>query len=330
MGADNALTTVLSKRTAKTHRGKKILRLREPQIVEDSKTALIIRGSRTSNDMTMFLRDLYTMRQPLATLFTRKHEEHPFEDCKRLEELCKKHDHSLFAFGSTSKKRPRRLILGRLFDGGLLDMQEFNIEELKLMQSFHAGQKESAIGSKPLVVFQGSGFETDERLKRAKSLLLDFFGGVKADKVLLAGTDSAIVCTALDGAGDSSSSTSGKVIVRRYRLRMDKSGSRLPRVETEEVGPSFDMILDRTRDPDKDRWKMAIKVPKAVKPKKEKNVKTDSMGKKIGRFHLGKQDFDQIHTVHHGTSKKKKLNASLGGPDAKKQKSGPSKEPKKS
>eukprot|EP00931_Biecheleriopsis_adriatica_P010556 TRINITY_DN111633_c0_g1_i1.p1 TRINITY_DN111633_c0_g1~~TRINITY_DN111633_c0_g1_i1.p1 ORF type:complete len:320 (+),score=86.59 TRINITY_DN111633_c0_g1_i1:120-1079(+) len=316
MGAD-AVTTVLSKRTAKTRRGKKILRLREPQIVEESKTALIIRGSKTSNDMTFFLRDLYAIRQPLATLYMRKHEEHPFEDCKRLEELCKKHDHTLFAFGSTSKKRPRRLILGRLFDGNLLDMQEFNIEELKSMQSFHPSAKEAAVGSKPLVIFQGSAFETDERMKRAKSLLLDFFGGVKADKVLLAGMDSAVVCTALDGAGGSS----GKVVVRRYRLRMDKSGSRLPRVEMEEVGPSFNMLLDRTRDPDKDRWKMAIKVPKAAKPKKEKNIKHDSMGKKIGRFHLGKQDFDQIHTVHHGASKKKKLRASLSGPDAKKQKS---------
>ncbi|CAL1131385.1 unnamed protein product [Cladocopium goreaui] len=54
----------------------------------------------------------------------RKHEEHPFEDCSKVEVLCKKFDHALFAFGSTSKKRPSRLILGRLFDGALLDMQE--------------------------------------------------------------------------------------------------------------------------------------------------------------------------------------------------------------
>ncbi|CAE7566604.1 RPF2 [Symbiodinium sp. CCMP2456] len=63
----------------------------------------------------------------------RKHEEHPFEDSHKLEQLCKKFDHSLFAFGSSSKKRPARLILGRLFDGHLLDMQEFGVEDYKSM-----------------------------------------------------------------------------------------------------------------------------------------------------------------------------------------------------
>ena len=33
-----------------------------------------------------------------------------------------------------------------------------------------------------------------------------------------------------------------------------------------------------------------------------KNVKTTELGKTVGRFHLGKQDFNQIHTVHHGAS----------------------------
>jgi len=81
----------------------------------------------------------------------------------------------------------------------------------------------------------------------------------------------------------------------------------------EETGPSFKLVLDRTREPDKDRWKQAIKVPKAAKPKKEKNVKTTDLGKRIGKYHLGKQDFNQIHTVHHGESKKRKLRESLSG-----------------
>ncbi|CAE7193699.1 Rpf2 [Symbiodinium sp. CCMP2592] len=139
-----------------------------------------------------------------------------------------------------------------------------------------------------------------------------------------------------------------------------------------ELGPSFQLTLDRTRlpwygsdataaqgavhsalnarEPDKDRWKQAIKVPKAAKPKKAmldqvhlqaarcrkefrgqgrggfplawkhchhalqrevKNVKTTEMGKRIGKFHLGKQDFNQIHTIHHGASKKRKLTQAL-------------------
>eukprot|EP00438_Fugacium_kawagutii_P010305 Skav228844 [mRNA] locus=scaffold4680:184793:188141:+ [translate_table: standard] len=79
MGVD-ALTEVLSKRKPKTRRGKKILKDREPKVTEDAKTAMIIRGARTSNDMTTLLRELHLIRSPLAMLYMRKHEEHPFED----------------------------------------------------------------------------------------------------------------------------------------------------------------------------------------------------------------------------------------------------------
>lgn len=325
MSAD-ALGSVMSKRVAKTHKGKKHLRDLEPKVVEEAKTALIMRGGRTSPEMTDLLRDLFALRTPLATLFQRKHEEHPFEDCKRLEQLCTKFDHSLFAFGSSSKKRPARLILGRLFDGGLLDMQEFGIEDFKSTHKFKPSHKECTLGSKPLIVFQGSAFDTEERMKRAKSLIMDFFGGARPDKVLLSGLEHVIVCTSLDsGSGPAAASAKDKILFRRYRLTMGKSGSRLPRVELEETGPSFSLSLDRSREPDKDRWKQAIKVPKAAKPKKVKNVKTTELGKQIGKFHLGKQDFNQIHTVHHGESKKRKLRAALGGA-AKKTKEGSSKE----
>lgn len=337
MGVD-PLTSVLSKRKPKTRKGKKILQSRLPQIIEDAKTALVIRGTRSSNDVNTFLRDLHTIRAPLATLFMRKHDEHPFEDIKRMEQLCKKFDHALFAFGSSSKKRPFRLILGRHFDTSLLDMQEFGVQEYKAMSTFHPTVKESVIGSKPLLIFQGTPFESDDRMKRVKSLLMDFLSGPKPEQVMLNGLDHVIVCTALDvGAGGGSSSSAAKVattsepistvLVRRYRIQMLKSGSRLPRIELEEVGPHFNLTLDRTREPDKERWKQAIKIPKAAKPKKEKNIKHDSLGKKIGKFHLGKQNFDSIHTVHHGATKRKKLREDLSSEGAAK-KSKPDEESK--
>ncbi|CAE8636472.1 unnamed protein product, partial [Polarella glacialis] len=106
----------------------------------------------------------------------------------------------------------------------------------------------------------------------SKSLLLDFFGAGKPDQVMLSGLDQVVVCTAVDQlptAGKSSSEElSAKIHVRRYRLQMKKSGSKLPRAEMEEIGPHMNLSLDRTKDPDKDRWKMAIKTPKAAKPKK--------------------------------------------------------------
>merc|ERR1712060_490644 len=82
-------------------------------------------------------------------------------------------------------------------------------------------------------------------------------------------------------------------------------------IELQEVGPRFRLSLDRAREPDRDRWKQAIKVPKAAKPKKTKNIKTDASTNERGKIHLGKQDFNQIHTVHHSKAKKRQLDAEL-------------------
>lgn len=323
----DALTQVLGKRKAKTRKGKRILEAREPKIVEEAKTAMIIRGNKSSIDCGNLLRDLHRIRTPLSMLYVRKHDVHPFEDISKLEHLCKKFDHSLFAFGSSSKKRPFRLILGRFFDNKLLDMQEFGVDDYKSLLSFgdtdHKG--DSLAGAKPLVIFQGSAFETDERVKRSKSLLLDFFSGPTPDQVLLEGLEHVIVCSTFDGSGAGSAKPGGvlveetpdfsaatpKISVARYRVVMLKSGSKLPRIELKEVGPRFRLTLDRAKDPERDRWKAAIKVPKAAKPKKTKNVKTDATTSKRGKIHLGKQDFNQIHTVHHSKAKKRQLDAEL-------------------
>merc|ERR1711963_838065 len=110
----------------------------------------------------------HMIRNPLSMLYMHKHQDHPFEDVSRLEHLCSKFDHSLFAFGSSSKKRPFRLIFGRLFDNKLLDMQEFGVEDYKSVYSFGTKKGDALLGGKPLVIFQGSAFETDERVKRSK------------------------------------------------------------------------------------------------------------------------------------------------------------------
>jgi len=322
MAADsNALAKAIGGRAPKTRKGRKILERRAPQVIEEAKTALIIQGNKGSAEVLSLLRDLHRLRNPLSQLFTRSHEIHPFEDAGRLETLCKKNDHGLFAFGSSSKKRPFRLILGRLFDAHILDMLEFKVDGYKGINSFPCLKKDSVLGSKPLLIFQGSGFETDDTLKRAKSMLLDFFGGAAPEKVLLEGLEHVIVCTANDAPPAAASSditadaptVAPTLNVRRFHIQYQKSGSKLPRVELQEVGPRFNLSVDRTKEPEREKWKAAIKVPKAAKPKKEKNIKTEVMGKKRGRIHLGKQDFDQIHTVHHGKSKSKKLRTDLAG-----------------
>eukprot|EP00929_Paragymnodinium_shiwhaense_P054468 TRINITY_DN272_c0_g2_i1.p1 TRINITY_DN272_c0_g2~~TRINITY_DN272_c0_g2_i1.p1 ORF type:complete len:333 (+),score=93.63 TRINITY_DN272_c0_g2_i1:221-1219(+) len=320
--SEAALAKAVGGRAPKTHRGRRLLKKRESKIVEDARSLLVIRGQKCSNDCTMLLRDLHKLRSPLAGLFMRKHQEHPFEDATHMEQMCVKHDHSLFAFGSTSKKRPFRLILGRLFDNKLLDMQEFGVSGYKPMSSFHAGRTESSLGSKPLVIFQGAAFETNESLKRTKSLLMELFGGPRPEKILLSGVDSVVVCTTYDSAaGSAAGAQDGKeppVDVRRFKIKQVKSGARLPRVELEEMGPRLSLEVDRQKGPDKERWKQAMKVPKAAAPAKVKNVSKDSTGKRKGRIHLGKQLYDTIHTVHHGEAKRKKKKAEGGDETASK------------
>ena len=64
------------------------------------------------------------------------HEVLPFEDASLIERTSVKYDCSLFAVGSHQKKRPDNLILGRVFDGHVLDMVEFGVENYKASDSF--------------------------------------------------------------------------------------------------------------------------------------------------------------------------------------------------
>merc|ERR1711998_620650 len=72
-----------------------------------------------------------------------------------------------------------------------------------------------------------------------------------------------------------------KVIFRHYRTEFKKTGTKLPHVEMNEAGPRFSLAVDRVKTPMPDRWKMALKTPKELKPKKQ--------------------------TVHHGSRAKKKF-----------------------
>lgn len=50
-----------------------------------------------------------------------------------------------------------------------------------------------------------------------------------------------------------------------FRVLLKKSGSRTPRVEVEEMGPSLDLVMRRTHLASDDLMKAATKVPRVVK-----------------------------------------------------------------
>lgn len=137
------------------------------------------------------------------------------------------------------------------------------------------------------MVFNGDRFESDETYKNMKNYFLDFFNGEVTDGINLGGLEHVISLTA---------TPDDRVLFRTYLIQMKKSGLKTPRVELEEMGPSYDLKVRRSTLPKSDLWNAACKFAKEPKPKKQKNVEVDEMGDKYGRIHLGKQDLNKIQT----------------------------------
>lgn len=97
----------------------------------------------------------------------------PFEDDVKIQNLIVRNECNLFVFGSSSKKRPNNLVLGRLFEHELLDMVELGVTSYKGLADF----KNDKIAShcKPCLVFNGPKWSETEELRRLKSLFIDSF-----------------------------------------------------------------------------------------------------------------------------------------------------------
>ena len=56
----------------------------------------------------------------------------------------------------------------------------------------------------------------------------------------------------------------GKLLLRQYRIALKKSGTRVPRVELQEMGPSLDLSLRRVREAPPDLMAEALRQPKTT------------------------------------------------------------------
>lgn len=86
----------------KTRKGKKFLENREPKIVENKKSAIFLRGLKTSETILAFLRDFAKIRGTMELnkpLLRKSHDIHPFDNAGPLELQGQKHDASIIAFG---------------------------------------------------------------------------------------------------------------------------------------------------------------------------------------------------------------------------------------
>lgn len=268
----------------KTKRGKRELEKREPKIIENTKQCVLLYGQKTSETGRRCVKDIHALKKPNAHLLTRKSPYLPFEDILPIERLSQKYDYSLFTVSTHSKKRPNNLIMGRMYDNHLLDMVELGIVNYRGLSEFKNAKVSS--GTKPCMVFCGTDFEDVTEFQKLKNLLIDFFRGVEAKDVRLQGFEHALLFTAIEG----------NVLIRSYKIILKKSGTKVPRVELEEIGPSMTLLLRRSRFASDDLRKRACKQPRQLQNKKVKNHTKDVFGTKLGRVHMTKQDLANLQT----------------------------------
>ncbi|KAF2144588.1 uncharacterized protein K452DRAFT_296017 [Aplosporella prunicola CBS 121167] len=289
------LPTPLREVKPKNARTKRLLAAREPQIHENPKTTLFLRGTSCSQITQLAMADLHSLKNPLAIKFTKKNPLHPFDDSTSLEFFSQKNDAALMVFGVHSKKRPHCLTFIRLFAHKLLDMFELYIDPDTFRTLSQFKNKKCAVGLKPMIAFSGTPFDspTPNAYTLAKNYFTDFFKGQDAQSVDVEGLQYMIHFSAGD---EVEGSPAPQIHMRVYLIRTKKSGQKLPRVEVEEMGPRIDFRVGRVREADEAVMKEALKKPKQLEPKTKKNVETDIIGDKIGRIHLGKQDLGQLQT----------------------------------
>ena len=161
------------KRKASTHRGRKIMEKREAKLIENPKRMMIMKGRKSSQTINDLMKDIQLMkgRERVQMLVRSTHDIVPMEDPSMIENQSVKYDCSLFLVGSHQKKRPDNLVLGRVFDGHILDMFEFGVREYRGASDFESAKHVSQ-DMKPILIFQGEPFETSESHKRIKSLFI--------------------------------------------------------------------------------------------------------------------------------------------------------------
>lgn len=285
---------------AKNARSKRALEYRAPQIHEHVKKVVCLKGPSSSKTVNQVLKDVCMLKKPDAIAFTKRNMTRPFEDISTMEFLCKQNDTSLFLYGSHSKKRPHNIIIGRMFDFGLLNMIEFgvNMKTFKSMKSL-SNSRPGIVrpGGKPMFVFLGD-FDANPEMQTAKNVLLDFFRGEVMDIINLAALDHVIICTAQG---------KDKIFFRHYCVRFKKSGGKIPRVQLEPYGPNMDLTIRRSKSAPIVTQYKALKVP-ATKPPtyKRKNIEKGAMGTRTGRIHLDRQELNKLQLRKSKGLKKRK------------------------
>lgn len=278
----------------KTARSKRALDERAPKLVEDAKRAVFVQTSTCNETTKRILNDLATLKKPDCQSFSRKKDNGqilPFEDAQTVEFFSEKNDAAFIVLGSHSKKRPHNLTICRTFDYKVLDVLELGVENVKLLADFP--KVKCNIGIRPLMCFCGPLFEEHESFRVFKSLLVDLYRGREIKTIDAVSLQHVLVFSHGEA---SETALLPPIHMRGYLVRAHRTGQKLPRVELDEMGPSFDFRIRRLQPADEAMLKEALRQPTKQKPKAKKNIDTDSVGDKVAQVHVGRQDLTALQT----------------------------------
>lgn len=264
------------------------LKTTEPQIVEPTKSVLLLQGIKASATMMGLLKELKAVQAPHSKLLTKKNAISVFEDGQSLGFLLTKNDCSLFAVATHNKKRPNNLIMGRTFDHQILDMAELGVTYFKSMNDYGGAVPKKRVGSKPLLLFVGDIWRQEADFENLQNLFTDFYRGDVVDKLVASGLDHLITFTAARDPHLPHHPV--RVHQRTYFLQLKRgSGAEIstPQPYLQPCGPDLDFCLRRTEWADSELAKAARKQP--ARSKKRKNLSSNLFGETVGRIHLKKQ-----------------------------------------
>jgi len=294
-----------AKKVAKTNKGRRELQRRQPHRKEiAAKSLLCLHGGCTSDVLKSLINDIAMMKYGECHKMNKKNANiRPFEGGGEvsLEFYAEKSNASTFAFAShQKKKRPNSLTLGRFYNHQLYDAVELLVENFEQISKFGKVASSATVGSKPCMLFLGDRFETDSTMKMLKNIITDIFRGRVVSRINLKGIDRSIVVSATDD---------GKILFRQFAIKYKKSGTRLPLVHLDEMGPRFDAKVGRARPPPVDLEREALKVDKRILKEEKAQLDNGGIKDKVGKIHVQKQtgleDVNRARNLKGGLKKRR-------------------------
>ncbi|EGR29115.1 hypothetical protein IMG5_162990 [Ichthyophthirius multifiliis] len=285
-------------RTPKTAKGRRLQKKKNPQLEEGIRKTLFIKGQKTSEQVSNFMKDLYSLKKINSLNFSRRHEIRPFEEIQQIENYCQKQDCAFFLFGSHNKKRPNNIVLGRIYDNHVLDMVELGINNLQ-SQNEKLGLVDIPAQCRPVLVFQGPLFDSEPSFVRIKNLLNDFFvENIEVKEIdIIKGLKYTLVFTA----------DQQNIYMKTYLIESNQQNDKGGNLSLTEIGPSASLNIRRSQFAPEETFKKACKQPKIKTKKQDKNVFKDSVGDKKVKVWLDRQNLDVL-----ALKKRKKLKGISG------------------